>query len=812
MGPLTTPDLSWSTRIGPVDLTVRVPAPCQVRAPGFPVGIVDRLADRELLAAAEQLAEVESAVHRERQEFLARRWPSLRAAADLQPSERRTIPALYQVHKAVSRTEPIPPVGHDVLIALSEQDWGAEWDALVERCRALAAAMCDAFAPALARCAEEVATAVRQDRVRHAVFVSHPHFYRDILVGHLGEHTGPVAAGGELVRAVRRPLLTVHRYLRRFATRCETVSFFGPATFARFDPAEPDAVRIDPPGAEESFVEASAWLTEELLARVTDQVAMTERLVWRQPLFAEISGKLRHVLTGKSYRVRPESLRLWRAADGARTLGEAAVAAGVDLADLPAAVRGLGPAIRTAPVALPATEPRPTAVLAAVGADTAPDRIAVLLRDFARAPWPDRERHYERLEAAVAELGIDVRRNDGQHYADRELLHEDRSGPLSEKVTFGGPTVAALRKAIDTVLPICYLGALLRREDAREALRAATGERAVPFAELTLRDLDVPEPRWRLLRTRLAELVRAHRVGDVVELSSAQVHQATADLWELVDSGSRTDPCFPSPDFMIAGPELDGGQWVLSELHDDCSTVYGGIETQVHSTPSALFETFTDAVRRLLGDRRMATIISRRRNAHITPELPGLSLELSGLSRQSRGLTRPIADAVLAADACQVLVDGHPVTLYPGDLSSALHRSVALPSVTPVPIEVGTATPRVVIDGLVYQRARWRTTLPRADRGSSFDRWRTMVAVRRAHGLPRRVFVRHPAEPKPFYVDFADPVALLDLARLPPGEVVVTEMLPEPGRLWWGPGAGRQCAELRVGVLVAGRNHEEGIP
>ncbi|MEV0622139.1 hypothetical protein AB0I81_53095 [Nonomuraea sp. NPDC050404] len=120
----------------------------------------------------------------------------------------------------------------------------------------------------------------------------------------------------------------------------------------------------------------------------------------------------------------------------------------------------------------------------------------------------------------------------------------------------------------------------------------------------------------------------------------------------------------------------------------------------------------------------------------------------------------------------------------------------------PPEIDLGAHTPRIMIDDLIYQRARWRLRLPEERGADAFDRWLAIHRLHREHDLPRHAFVRHPADPAPFHVDFCDPLAVEDLARHDPAEVLISEMLPAPGQLWWRVDDQEQCAELRVGCHV----------
>ncbi|WP_188193932.1 lantibiotic dehydratase [Nonomuraea sp. SYSU D8015] len=297
--------------------------------------------------------------------------------------------------------------------------------------------------------------------------------------------------------------------------------------------------------------------------------------------------------------------------------------------------------------------------------------------------------------------------------------------PACERVTIGGAALVRLRDALSSIMPLCYLAALLAREDAAEAA-------ACPQA---------PPTRMRDLAAILGRLVShahrrqqdAHRHGpdtgrpdpggdrhargappgepqpvqdgpDVVRLRAQDVAAAVAGLWAR--AGERFDRCLPAPRLMAVGPDLASATWLLSDLRDDRDTV------------------------------------------DVTPP--------------------------------------------------AQHT---VPVVAPR-VDLGPHTPRIMIDDLVFQRARWRLSLPAARGADAFDRWTAIHRLRAGHGLPRHVFVHHLAEPEPFHVDLCDPLAVEDLARRDPAEVLVTEMLPAPGQLWWRVAGDERCAELRLACLL----------
>jgi hypothetical protein len=121
------------------------------------------------------------------------------------------------------------------------------------------------------------------------------------------------------------------------------------------------------------------------------------------------------------------------------------------------------------------------------------------------------------------------------------------------------------------------------------------------------------------------------------------------------------------------------------------------------------------------------------------------------------------------------------------------------------------AWPRITSGRLVLFRRRWEFapgTAPEIapendpEAAGAFFFART-ARWQRDHRLPRHVFVHTAADPKPFYVDLAAPLAvdLLRRALVPapgaaPPILHVTEMLPGPDEMWVRDEHGRYAAEL----------------
>lgn len=806
--------LTWTVPAGRGALTVETVPSALLRSTGFPVQLVAGLATTTLIAAADQVFAAEQEIEAARVHFLHECWPSAREAVrELEPRQ-RSLRALQSCRRRIEAGARLDERGSEILAATGAPRWASRWNTLVDTHAEHLTTLRAEFDGALRQARLRTAEAASSDAFRHAVFVSNPGFFHSALRTPPLEHPG-WSAGADLPRALRRRLDTLHRYLRRFTTKCETVSFFGPVLFSSLRPEQDQAIRVGAPGPERVVVEASAWLVEQLREQAAGETPLRTQRAWPSPLFRQPGPEhvLERVVDGRRFTVAAAALALWQAAaesPGAHLADLLATTGTTEQSDerLARLVRALGPALTVSPWRLPATELHALTRLASEHPTPTVAELATRRDRYAQAGWPDRVPQLAAAQQASARAGGDASRNSGQHYADRELFHEDRSSPLSEQVSLGAPIVDRIRQVTEAVLPLTFLAALLAREDARDALCTALRGTSAPLAALAAREIPARTDRRDQLDGILHELV-TKAVGDltvvadrppVVDLDPHVLADALAPLWDLV-SLDPDDVCLPSPDLMVVGPDPATATWVLSELHDDCSSIFGGLERPLHSDPDGLWADFVTRVEQAVSPRTAATIVSRRRSAHVTPELPGVAIELSGLSSKDRAEVVPIAEAHVPAAADAVLIDGERRLLWPGDLSSTLHRALSRPALGPVSIDLGSYTPRIVVGGVVLQRARWRVRLPeRAE--DAYGQWLALHRIRAQHRLPRHVYVRHPAEPKPLYVDFADPMAVLDLARLTSADVVVSEMLPTPEQLWWRPNDQPHCAELRLGAVV----------
>ena len=163
----------------------------------------------------------------------------------------------------------------------------------------------------------------------------------------------------------------------------------------------------------------------------------------------------------------------------------------------------------------------------------------------------------------------------------------------------------------------------------------------------------------------------------------------------------------------------------------------------------------------------------------------------------------------------QLVTDDSPVPLalfpeYPEvEPGMGWLEALALPAMDKEPILLAQHTPRITVDGIIYQRESWvfqaeALTLPQVAY-DSFDEYLALWQWKADHRLPDQVFVRLSGEEKPFILDFLSIVsceAYLHARRRSTG-AMITEMLPDPEQLWLKSKEGAHCCELRLTLFRA---------
>jgi lantibiotic biosynthesis dehydratase-like protein len=651
----------------------------------------------------------------------------------------------------------------------------------------------------------------------------------------------------------RRLEIVITRYWQRYCGKNDTIGFFGPVCWVRFDPTGP-AVRAKPgPGLVRHRV---VDLERRVLASLADTIAADPRYrpvlpVCRQPHLAMDGDQLLRV------GVRPERLpagdaALLAASDGTRTAAQVAALALADsktglrkeadafLALDRLAEQGLlrwrfdppvdhtaehrlreslagidDPELRGEALGMLHRLETPRAELAGAAGD--PDTLNPAMR---------------RLEDSYVELtGGPTKHQPGATYAGRGVAYEDTARDLD--LTIGAEILTALGPAL---APLLLAGRWLTAATAeacdamlrdlyKEAV-AETGTDNVPLGEL-----------WVLARSLMFGAGPAAEVGaeftrrwsELLGLNelSPGVRRITLDAAELSRAVAEAFPAdapgwlagrLHSPDLQLCADSVEAlarGEFtaVLGELHIASFSCGTGNFTRFHPEP----ETLRAALHRDLGDR--VVLLEPPEEPGVTARLADLLIgpgdvllaytpapapTLAGILPLA-GLTASIVDGQLAGRA----PDGRTWPVL--ELLGAIMSGSAVDAFKLA--GAGPHTPRVTVDRLVIHRETWRTTVgacglvapsSEADRYLAVRRWRASL------GLPERVFIRVGTEVKPCYVDLTSPAsvaaftAMVRAAHRTGGDQVsltVSEALPVPEQAWVPDAAGRRYfSELRMTV------------
>ncbi|MFD8386582.1 lantibiotic dehydratase [Streptomyces sp. NPDC059679] len=659
----------------------------------------------------------------------------------------------------------------------------------------------------------------------------------------------------------RRKEQTLTLYAQRYHARNETIGFFGPSVWTRFDDAVPNvSVRPGPQLVAHRAVLFEDWAIDVVGAALAENPGLRRWLPPARPPGTAVNGTLAVYPDGTAFRLSPGDAAVLAAVDGCRTARDIAVE-----------LRWRG-----------TTEP--------VGEDDVLRALERLLdRDLIvwrpEVPvdqWPERALRDQLARLPDSDATAQARESLSQLVTARDdvAAAADQPGPLATALVRLDQLVAGLTGApalrtrderrfgrravfedcardVDILLGVGVRDALLPPLSlvltSAGWLTWRFGERLAALIDELFSDFGNPDPEAEVplgilvnqLQRRVADPTWAAPLVEELQKSWAgilawppdarRVHRETTELAGPVASAFRTPPPLwygagqHSPDIMIAaaGPEaLRQGRFecVLGELHLAMAT------TDIH----ALTLTHPDAGRLLREAeaglaRRPRVVPAYPRSEKVSgrdyppPELfsdrywylsfaPGTGG--SGERAIPRG-RRLVLDRLTARR-----VDGEvSVGLPSGERLRVLDIVAELTQESLVnlfrPLPRTAHTPRVTIGRLVIAREQWRVAAHRIPAPSPRDEAAAFGAMRRwaaGLGLPRFVFWRTAAAAKPVYLDLNSPLfvnnflAAVRRARsLADSTVEITEMHPDPFHVWLPDAQGRlYTSELRLVVADRG--------
>ncbi|MBS1149543.1 MAG: hypothetical protein H6Q89_1241 [Myxococcaceae bacterium] len=620
----------------------------------------------------------------------------------------------------------------------------------------------------------------------------------------------------------RKKEALVTSYLQRYATKCDTIGFFGPLGWGRWQ-SHPEAIRQRPAP---TLLDARAtwfepWAIAAVARAFADDWQVRRWLKPRLPGELRLQRRLLHGVPGGRGRggaltLPVKEARLLKRCDGTRTADQVGSRALLEeLAGRGWVQWGFELAIDARPLeqlrrqveALPARARR-TPLKGVQSLERARRKVE---RAAGNAP---------KLAAALGALertftrvtGEAATRSAGETYAGRTVVYEECRRAL--ELSAGEELRALLAAPLQLLLPAARwytarIGALLNEELLAVHRQLGGGE--VSLARLWEASAHLferlPPP---AVAQAVKELQRKWKRLLPMPANEKEVRFDCARLAPKVARAFRAEsPGWPgarhhAPDVMLART-ASGWLPVLGEVHPGVTPfctlsvlshcpVRAQLEAlfaedlgggHLHTIPFEPFARSTHDLR--LAPDAFHLDVGMGWSSPRPPEQVLRSAELWVVRLGSRLQVRT-ADRRHCFDALDVferrikLKAANHFTLLP----PAPHR------------------PRVRFDSVVVARESWRFTAEQLTFAAAPTPSARFLEARRwarAAGLPRWVFARSPHEVKPVFVDLDSPALVEVLAKQARGadSFTVTEMLPTPDQAWLEDAAGaRYAAELRM--------------
>lgn len=681
--------------------------------------------------------------------------------------------------------------------------------------------------------------------VRTAITLQNPRLAANFLDAFLGS---PVPAHRN--RRWRERVLVLSRYLQRYCAKNDTIGFFGPVAWGQVSSGASIRVRSGVALIRSLDVHFENWAMDEVAAALVERHRLRPWLAPRRNPSVEVHGGVALAPYRTPVELPALPAALLAAADGSRDADElAGDAAWLGLVDpddeqaVPAALADLARRrllhwdLRLPLGAWPDREL--SARLEAVGEPgrrrAAAADLAPLLRARDEVRRTAADLRPVELAAAIAELdgtfteltGRPPHRRDGEPAAGRTLVYADSRRDVD--VQLGADVLTAIGPALSLVLDSARwytaevaAGYRLLLADLHEQARRRAPDEPVSLSTLTFllgphlvgHRGTIVESAAGALRARWDRLLGAPTGGTAVSHRSADLAGAVASQFRCSGPG-WTAARYHSPDLLLAAGSasaVSAGATpvVLGELHVAVNTLENRVFCTQHPDP----------------DRLLANVARDGVGHRIVPMLPKDWREVTPRTYPPSALLSPSYDYWSIGDDD----GGAPVSVYPAagltvlrgtdglrvrsidgrldaDLVEVIGELLSMVCVNGFGmVEPRPHTPRVSIDSLVVAREAWR--VPAAEfRIGAAGELAEFLAVRRlatALGLPRRVFVQAPGEPKPCYVDLLSPPLTQLLVRIAgragdEDQLTFSEMLPGPESAWLADTAGdRYVSELRL--------------
>lgn len=687
--------------------------------------------------------------------------------------------------------------------------------------------------------------AARSPRLREAIAWQNRSFHNVGLSAYIDSHDT-----GHKARRRRRNIV---KYLQRYATKNESIGFFGPFGWGSFA-AAPARLTAATEFLAARFVYYEYWALDALVRRLCQDPDFMLTVAPRLSPRVRLEGNELHSPFG-SVTLTPVQSRFLAACDGS-TSAASLCAGALDAPDsglhseaefvslleqlvdaemvhwTPPVPVELAPekSLRRALEQIPDADVRARIAAPFERVETARQNIRTATDSMARI------KALEQFDAAFeAATGVASTRNAGVSYAGRAPLFEDTVRSL--ELALPERVVTELAPALTLLMMSArWFGAQLTRQFG-DLVRGHFGGLSARLPRVGLADLwSSLEHDTVVLRALVDDVTEQlqERWAAVLELEARTtdpkpINLDTAAIAARVrDQFDEPAPGWPgarfnSPDLMLAASDVtafDGDDWfaVLGEIHP----LLNILTQEVTCSTSPVPELLLARAERERPERELVPVKARGGRGHRTSYGAAQANDVDILyddsaSLKSAAQTRRIADfeCVEAGGELRLrsLVDDAEFDAI--DFLAPQIRALAASKFKP--FAAHPHLPRITLDRLVFHRESWTVPLAQLPFATGKKRHRRYLDARRwarELALPRYCFYRLPGSAKPWFLDFHS-LLLVDLFTEQVQQVTrenpdnptlkIAEMLPDPSQCWLADAAGdRYTSELRMAVRDGG--------
>jgi Lantibiotic dehydratase, N terminus len=808
-----------------------------LRAAGFSLEMLAELGDAELTALADAILDLEDRLRQ------ARRIAIERVEARLQSCAASENHILERARRRLQRGKEAAPAG---------------LDGSVDDCLRLFHDL--NLEAAVVRTAFEERFAHDNNRLSATVknLAGHPRFLEALMWQNRRVLETAIEPLCEPTTQERRSKRRQHEgllvsYLQRYCAKNDTIGFFGPMGWARFQEAGP---AVSATAGKELIASSEVYFedwTIESLARSIEK--MDGAKLWlvprRNPLIA-MEGETLHLADGSAVDLSREAALVLARCDGIHTAQEIATDLIFDSMDLfnseDQALSILADLEQDGLIAWGIQLPGGPQALAALHAavakiediqlrrkiESSVDQLETCRKAVAGAAGKSREllRAFVDLETTFTQLtGASSHRAAGLTYAGRSLLYQDCQRDY--KLELGPEILEAIGRPLALFLEstnslLGEIAALFDRT-CRRIYRRLVSEGGDPVVR--------GNRFWHCLEPELLA------IQGEAESAAARLQQKWLDLLAFSTAARRVDyaveelaprvnALFPrssaawlpsiysSPDIMIAAPDvaaINEGRYlaVLGELHLSANTLSSTLFVSQHPDPEHMLRAREQDIEPplifLLPPKHLPRLTTRTQTGLYSPHDLGLDFSLH--SSPLPGIKNlAMADLLVVEEEGELVVRSSngqfraSVTDAFAQFLSALVQPLfrILPAIR--------HTPRLTCERLVFARESWCFDASECSFAWEKQESACFLEARRwarQNLIPRLVFVKTPNETKPVFLDCAS-IASINLfcksvrachESSKGGPIRITEMVPAPGDCWLVDCHGqRYTSELRLVV------------